>query len=293
MPMVWREMPLFSQDKNAEMRAMIVIHTILPTPEENLALEEALVEVADAHMWEDASGAETGPLPELLRLWEMPTHCVVLGRSSNLATETFSEKCASNAIPILRRASGGSSILAGPGCLMYSLLLSYQARPSLRMLDNAHLEVMTRTKQAVQACLNNLHIDGQVELQGTCDLTIGSRKFSGNALRCKRNWMLYHGTLLYAMDTSLISKYLNQPPRQPDYRAGRVHDHFVRNIVDSHSAIGAETIRVELENQLIAEWQATNAVLPHPFATQLAETCSSLLINKYLTAEWNTGRTQS
>ncbi len=39
--------------------------------------------------------------------------------------------------------------MAGQGCMMYSLVLSYELRPHLRMLDEAHREVMGRLMESI------------------------------------------------------------------------------------------------------------------------------------------------
>ena len=53
-------------------------------------------------------------------------------------------------IPILRRSSGGAAIVAGPGCLMYAVVLSYEARPELRDISRAHAFVLDRLATCAQ-----------------------------------------------------------------------------------------------------------------------------------------------
>ncbi len=179
---------------------MYLLAQTLPTAEENLAMDEALVEVADRQPDEE------GWADEVLRLWELKSPCVVLGRASKWSEEVRMEECLRDAVPILRRVSGGASIVAGPGCLMYSVLLSYQRRPAWRSLDVAHRQVMERIRDAVQATIDSFRIELPIAIRGTCDLTVGDRKFSGNALRCKRNWMLYHGTIMYSMPLDAVAR---------------------------------------------------------------------------------------
>jgi lipoate-protein ligase A len=69
-------------------------------------------------------------------------------------------------------------------------------------------------------------------------LAIGNLKFSGNSARCRRRWLLYHGTLLYDFPLSLVPQCLQMPPRMPSYRDGRPHDRFLTNL-----ALPARTIR--------------------------------------------------
>jgi lipoate-protein ligase A len=161
---------------------------------------------------------------EVLRLWEPLQPMVVVGRSSRVAEEVDLPACDAAGVPVLRRASGGAAIVAGPGCLMYGLVLRYAGRENLRMLDQAHQHVLG----AVASAVSNV-IPGVKHL-GTCDLAIGNQKFSGNSVRCKRDHLLYHGTLLYAFNLPLVQRLLRMPPRQPEYRAGRPHEQFVANL---------------------------------------------------------------
>ncbi|MFW6170813.1 MAG: lipoate--protein ligase family protein [Planctomycetota bacterium] len=192
---------------------MKLLDLTLPTAAENVALDEALLEQAE----------QGGGPGELLRLWELSSPSVVIGRSSRLAEEVNVGACQELGIPILRRCSGGAAIVAGPGCLMYSVILDYTQRPHLRMLDQAHGFVLG----VVRTALASLAPD--VVMMGTSDLARHGQKFSGNSLRCKRDFFLYHGTVLYRFPLALIGQCLAAAPRQPDYRRNRPHDAFVSN----------------------------------------------------------------
>lgn len=227
-------------------------------PAANIALDEALLESAE-------SGEVT---EEVLRIWQPSTEVVVIGRSSPIRDEVNLEYCAANDIPVFRRSSGGASIVTAPGCLMYAVLLSYRARPQLRMLEQAHQFVMKK----MQSALNDLEIE--TEFQGTCDLTIDGRKVSGNALRCKKNWMIYHGTMICEpMDLQLVSKCLGAPKRQPEYRAGRSHADFLCKIPTS-----AE----KLSGAIAKTWNAVDEAKDWP-----RELTIDLVKSKYTTRAWN------
>ena len=186
----------------------------LATPEENLALDEALLDEAE----------ETDKPRESLRLWEAAAPLVVVGRNSQLAAEVRLDACGDRGIPVLRRSSGGSAIVAGPGCLMYAVVLSYQSRPELRMLEAAHRHVLETALAALRPLV------GGIVRQGTSDLALGDLKVSGNSLRCRRRTFLYHGTLLYDFPLELVDQCLALPPRQPDYRRSRANQSFLTNI---------------------------------------------------------------
>lgn len=178
-----------------------------------LAVDEACLEAA-----------EEGEGHELLRIWELQETTVIVGRGSKLLQEVRVEQCDDAGVPILRRCSGGAAIVAGPGCLMYSVVLSLDDRPELRKLDIAHAFVMESLERAIAPYLCG------VRMQGTCDLTWNNKKFSGNSLRVTRSWILYHGTLLYAGNLDNLTIYLTMPPRRPEYREDRDHSAFVTTI---------------------------------------------------------------
>lgn len=246
-------------------------------PAENLAWDEALLE-----------GSESSSGREVLRVWEMPRPCVVVGRASRIDQEVFVERCNQDDVPILRRMSGGSSIVAGPGCLMYSVLLSLEARPACRQVDAAHRTVMERTKDAVQSMLNRYSIEGDVAIEGICDLTWNGFKISGNSLRVKRHWLMYHGTILLTMPLEWISKYLRIPPRQPEYRGGRTHERFVTSLgseVERYPSFGQE-----LSRQLAIAWDATLPWTEHSLSDSIADLAKEWMNRRYLHAHWHADR---
>ena len=236
---------------------MLYLEHTCAAADDDLALDEALLE-----------RAERGTQPaEVLRVWEMHRPTVVLGRSSQHAVEANVDECRRRGVEIFRRTSGGAAIVAGPGCLMYSVVLSYERHPHLRALDEAHRHVLDTVLQAVQTVVPN------ASRKGTSDLVVGDRKFSGNSLRCRREHLLYHGTLLYDFPTELIAACLGTPPRQPDYRAARSHSDFVANLPMTRT-------------QLIAGLKAAFAA-NEPFGEVPTDLIAELAEQKYRRASWN------
>ena len=193
---------------------MKLIDVSFPTAEENLACDEALLEIA-----------ELGEGHEVLRFWEAAQHFVVLGYSNKVAQEVDVEACRKNLIPILRRASGGGTVLQGPGCLNYTLILKIPPTGPLAHLIGTNQMILGKHREALIPFLGE-----SVRVQGTSDLTLGDLKFSGNAQRRKQNFFLFHGTFLYNFKLDLIEQFLRHPARKPDYRQNRPHKEFVTNI---------------------------------------------------------------
>ncbi len=258
---------------------MKLLELTLPTPEENLALDEALLDQAEA-----GDGSD-----EVLRLWEPDRPMVVVGRSSKLVQEVKTDECRRRGIPVLRRTSGGTSIVTGPGCLMYAVILSLNDRPALRAIDHTHRFVLDRIATALEP------LASEIRCRGTSDLVLGGRrkcpagdgldrrgaalaamKVSGNSVRMKRNWLLYHGTLLYNFPVELIEACLPMPPREPDYRGGRPHRQFVANLPVS---------RNDLREAMIAGWQAHE-----PLGDWPRELTGRLVAERYGLTSWHADR---
>jgi lipoate---protein ligase len=192
------------------------------TPAENLAADEALLELAEER------GVET------LRIWESPVPFVVLGLSNHVSVEVATAACARRSIPILRRVSGGGTVVQGPGCLSYALTLLIPEAGPLATITGTNRQVM----EIHRAALENL-LGEPVAVQGHTDLETGGRKFSGNAQKRGRRALLFHGTILHAADLELINQLLRHPSREPDWRGRRAHAEFIGNLPATREQIMA------------------------------------------------------
>ena len=67
------------------------------------------------------------------------------------------------------------------------------------------------------------------------------KKFSGNAQRRAKQFILHHGTVLYDFSITDIERYLAAPKNAPEYRGGRSHCDFLANISISKEDIKAKT----------------------------------------------------
>ena len=225
----------------------------LPTLAENLALDEALL-----------LRAEVGG-PEVLRVWEWPAHAVVLGAGGRIADDVHEDACRAEGIPLRRRSSGGGTVLLGPGCLLYSVVLAYARAPGLAELMPSYGYILGRM-------IAGLGRFATVGVRGSSDLAIANRKISGSAQQRKRDHLLHHGTLLYAFDAGPVARYLKMPPRQPDYRRRREHRDFLTNLPASAA---------DLKQALRDAWDAREVLAVRP-----EEMVRQLVVEKYQTSEW-------
>ena len=229
----------------------------LPTPEANLACDEALLDLCEA-----------GHSPGLLRFWEPSEYFVVVGYANHVATEVNLAFCRQQGIPVLRRCTGGGTVLQGPGVLNYSLVLPCDSPCPLQTITGANRFILERHRSALSAALS-----APVEWHGQTDLAIGGRKFSGNAQRRKKKFLLFHGSFLLNFDLQLIQKTLTLPARQPEYRQGRSHLEFLMNLNQP-----APLVRTAL----LQAWHATDILKDVP-----SDDIARLVRDKYSRDEWN------
>ena len=193
---------------------MQYIELTLPDPASNLACDEALVELFEARRAPDG----------LLRIWEPKNHFIVLGHSNRIDSEVDFAACESERLSIFRRLSGGGTVMQGPGCLNYSLILRNGVDIPLGIAESFQV-VLEHHKQCIQEMIGD-----RVDIAGVSDLVINGRKFSGNAQYRKRRFTLVHGTFLLNLDPAIVARCLRLPSKQPAYRQNRSHDSFMRNL---------------------------------------------------------------
>lgn len=236
---------------------MQFIDLTLATPAENLACDEALLDAAEA-----------GQNGQVLRFWEPQQRFVVLGYANSAAREVNLPGCRNLNIPVLRRCSGGGTVVQAPGCLNYSLILSHAEAGPLSSITATNRYVMERNAATLSRLLGQT-----VEVRGHTDLSLGGKKFSGNAQRRKRQYLVFHGTFLFCFDLSLIEAVLPMPSQQPDYRENRSHAGFLTNL-----SLDPAVVKTALK----AAWGARALLKDYPQA-RVAE----LVHEKYGRTEWN------
>ncbi len=179
----------------------------------DLALDEALLIEADA-----------GRSGRVLRFWEPADFALVMGASCRIGDDIRVDLCRADGVPIFRRTSGGGTVVVGPGALNVSVILPESAAPGLSAVDGAHRYVLDGIARSIRG------VGPQVKLEGRGDLVLEDRKCGGSAQRRLKRWFMVHCSILYDFSIERIVRYLTIPPRQPEYRQGRSHEDFLRNL---------------------------------------------------------------
>lgn len=172
--------------------------------------------------WQLFQEVESGERPFAWRTWEIARPAVIVGRSNVVAQLVDEAACRADGVPIVRRCSGGGTVVLGPGCVNYGIVLTFVSAPHLFDVAASFSAILSRVAAG-------LGIAGLV-IGGGTDLVMSGRKISGNAQRRGRHALLHHGTLLYDFDAALATRYLREPERRPAYRGMRAHAAFLGNV---------------------------------------------------------------
>ncbi len=236
----------------------LILDLTFPSPEENLACDEALLDLCE----------ERGSAG-VLRFWEPRTLFVVVGYSGRVAAEVHLERCRREGVPVLRRVTGGGTVLQGPGCLDYTLVVPHRSDAALGTITATNTFVMERIRSAVAGRCPG----AEVRKDGDTDITVDGRKVAGSAHRRGTSHVLFHGVFLLEFDLAAMDRYLPMPPKQPDYRRDRAHHEFVQNL-----AIPA----FELKRAISEAWGAVEGAMEVPTAR-----ISELIGTRYGRPSWN------
>lgn len=219
---------------------MLLKDISLPTPQENILYDNVLLELA-----------EQGSAGEVLRFWESGEMFIVLGRVGNPAADIHVNRVLRDRVPVLRRSSGGGTVLQGKGCLNYTLVLSKE-HPEIRDLRRSYQFILGH----IIAALKNCAIESAFRPLSDIALAANNKKVSGNAQKRSKKFILHHGTLLYQFDLKKIEEYLAMPNDIPEYRQNRAHLDFVANIPAPADALKTEikkTFKISKEANSISK----------------------------------------
>lgn len=165
--------------------------------------------------WEEALLRTNGENWCLINYGSPPA--IVMGISGKVETLIDQEHYRKKPIPLIRRFSGGGTVLVDEETLLITFIFNANCLP----ISPFPLSIMRWTEQLYRPIFHPLPF----ELREN-DYVLGHRKFGGNAQSIIKNRWLHHSSLLWKFDPSQMN-YLLLPSRRPSYREDRSHADFL------------------------------------------------------------------
>lgn len=214
---------------------MRVIDISFKSPLQNIQYDEELLNLA-----------ENSGVQPILRFWESDTYFVSLGCIDKEEDAIHKSACENDNVLVIKRSSGGGTVLLGPGCLVYALIL-----PKERVF----FDVRKSYHYILSIVCDSLRTLGYpAEIKDIFDIAVENRKISGNAQLRKRKYFLHHGTLLYNFNLDMVGKYLKEPQKQPSYRKNRSHKEFLYSLNVSSGQTLKKVLTEGFENSIKNVW---------------------------------------
>ena len=201
---------------------------------------------------------------------------IIVGKHQNTLAEINLDYVKQNNIKVVRRLSGGGAVFHDLGNLNFTFTMKSE--------DENMINFRKYTEPILEV-LQNMGIDARFE--GRNDLTIGGKKFSGNAMHIWKNKVLSHGTLLFSSHMPDLSAALNVDPLKFQDKAVKSVRSRVTNISE-HLTEPMDVLQFadRIEDHIVRKY-------PEACFYDLTEEdhlkINELVRSKYETWDWNFG----
>lgn len=174
---------------------------------EQLALEEALFRTSADNWCLINSGSPPA---------------IVLGLSQKKEEMVDQENASKQHIPLIRRFSGGGTVLIDEDTLFFTLIFNHKDAIYPIYPQNIH--------QWVHTCLLAAFLPYNLLLREH-DFALHDKKIGGTAQSISKNRLVHHTSFLWSWKAERLA-LLRHPLNEPLYRAKRTHEHFMGRLSD-------------------------------------------------------------
>lgn len=201
---------------------------------------------------------------------------IIVGKHQNSLAEINVDYVKENDITVIRRTSGGGAVFHDPGNLNFTFIMNE------KQSENADFRKYT---QPIIDVLQSMDVDAKFE--GRNDMTIGGKKFSGNAKSYYNNKILQHGTLLFESTLPNLSQALKLNPLKYRDKAVKSISSRVTNITEH---LKQDITLQEFEKRIVDHVRTLYADAEvYELTAEDTAAINQLVDEKYGTWDWNFG----
>jgi lipoate---protein ligase len=175
-------------------------------------------------------------------IWIPKEKVLVLGQSNDIHKSILVDKAKADGIRIVRRPTGGESVLLTPQMVIISILFT-----NINGIQSKKIFQIMCSR--LQNALEDLGVE-HLQFKGISDLAIEENKILGSSIYRNPDMLFYHAVLNVAEEPEEIARYLHHPQIEPDYRLGRSHDAFVTSLKHEGYSFSVDEILEQLDNYL-------------------------------------------
>lgn len=179
---------------------------------------------------------------------------IVMGISGKPETLVCPQKMKERPIPLIKRYSGGGTVIVDSNTLFVTLILQKEVLPCTALPES----ILRWTETFYQ---NALKIPG-FHLREN-DYAINDLKCGGNAQYLKKERLVHHTTFLWDYSEEAMH-YLLYPPKTPNYRNGRPHTAFLTRLKESlpSKTHFIQEVKAELSRRFTVTEKPLNPLIP-------------------------------
>lgn len=219
--------------------------------------------------------------PVAVRLYTYASHCVLIGRHQNLASEVNPEACAEEGAALCRRPTGGGTILMGADQLGVALTIPASKRKDFPASGRELYPVLAG---GVIEGLARFGIEARFHRKN--DLEAGGKKIAGlGVYMAPGGGLLFHASVLVDLDVALMLRLLRTPfEKLSDKAASTVAERITTVRREGSPPPGVGAVR-----EAVAEGYARRlgeGYFEEPWSAAERAGIESLASSKYATDEW-------
>lgn len=179
---------------------------------------------------------------------------IVMGISGKPETLVCSQKMKERPIPLIKRYSGGGTVIVDSNTLFVTLILQKDVLPCPTFPE----PILRWTESFYQNALKipDFHLREN-------DYVINDLKCGGNAQYLKKERLVHHTTFLWDYAEEAM-QYLLYPPKTPNYRDGRSHTAFLTRLKEALPSKDhfIQGVKAELSRRFTVTEKPLNPLIP-------------------------------